>query len=403
MKEAFKAGQVSEHVHWVGAIDWTLRELHGYGTPRGSTYNAFLIRADRTTLVDTVKAPYRDELIARISSVIDPKEIDFIVSNHSEMDHTGCLPEMIELCEPERVIASKRGADALAEHFGIAVESVSDGDAVDVGGVTLTFVQTAMLHWPDSMIAYLDADKVLFSQDGFGMHLASFERYADELDDSVVEYEAAKYYANILLPYSKQVLKVLGRYRELNLDVEQVLPDHGPFWRGEGIDKIIGWYARWAEQKPARKAVIVYDTMWKSTDTMARAIGEGLASTGAKAAILPLHASHRSDLATEVLDAGALIVGSPTINNNVFPTLGDAMVYLKGLRPQNMIGAAFGSFGWGGESTRHLVSMLEEMKVEVVAEPLKVKYVPTGEDLAACYELGRRIAERLQTMTDGSD
>jgi len=396
MGEAFRSVKVTDNVYWVGAVDWAVRDFHGYLTGRGSTYNAYLVMADKITLIDTVKKPFRHELISRISSVVDPGKIDYIVSNHSEMDHSGCLPEIMETVQPEKVFASAMGVKALGEHFNINRElvPVKDGETVSLGNMNLTFLETRMLHWPDSMVSYLAEDNLLFSQDGFGMHLASSERFADELPDDVIEYEAVKYFANILLLYSPLIDKLLERIQSLGIQIDIIAPDHGPIWRTD-IDKILGIYARCAAQKPANKAVILYDTMWGSTELMARAIAEGLTDSGTKVKVISLRASHRSDVPQELIDAGALVVGSPTINNGIFPTVADVLTYLKGLKPQNLIGAAFGSYGWSGEAVGRLQEMLVEMNIETVGENIKVKYVPDSDALAQCYALGTELAERL--------
>ncbi len=398
MSDIFKAVRVTDNVYWVGAIDWTVRDFHGYSTSRGTTYNAYLILAEKVTLIDTVKAPFFDEMMARIASVIDPAKIDFLVSNHSEMDHSGCIVETISAIRPERVFASVMGAKALAEHFRLPQEvtPVKDGENVSLGDLNLAFVETRMVHWPDSMFTYLREDELLFSQDGFGMHLASGERFADELDPAMLEVEAAKYYANILLPLSNFVAKVLAKARDMKLPLKIIAPDHGPIWRRqEDIVKIIHSYERWSAQQRTNKAVVVYDTMWQSTAKMARAIGEGLTAGGARVKLMPMSGNHRSDVATEMLDAGALLVGAPTINNTMFPTLADVLTYLKGLAPKGLIGAAFGSYGWSGESIKDIAEVLKEMGVELVGDGLKVKYVPDDDALAQCRLLGEQVAERL--------
>lgn len=281
MSEVFKAVEISENVYWVGAIDWAIRDFHGYSTKRGTTYNAYLILADKVTLIDTVKAPFKDELIARIASVIEPEKIDYIVSNHSEMDHSGALPEVIELVKPEKVFTSAMGVKTLAEHFHSQerLVPVKDGESISLGNMKLTFIETKMLHWPESMFSYLADEGILFSQDAFGMHLATSERFADEVPSDILEFEGAKYFANILLPFSSFVLKLLERVTKLALGIKMIAPDHGPIWRKD-IGRILDLYGIWANQKPTMKAVIAYDTMWGSTALMARAIGEGIASSG---------------------------------------------------------------------------------------------------------------------------
>lgn len=395
----FKAVKISESVYWVGAIDWNIREFHGYSTHRGSTYNAYLILADKPTLIDTVKAPFKSELLERISSVINPKDIAYIVSNHTEMDHSGCLSEIIQAVQPEKVFASVMGAKALKQHFALPQEIIplKTGDELSLGNKTLAFTETRMLHWPDSMFSYLKEERLLFSQDGFGMHLASEERFVDELDMGIIDYESATYFANILLPYTQIIITLLDKLKATGLAIDIIAPDHGPIWR-KNLSDILDKYRAWAEQKPSRKAIVLYDTMWHSTERMARAVEEGLREGGAPVKVMSMAAFHRSDVACEILDAGALVVGSPTLNNNIFPTMADVLTYLKGLRPKNLVGAAFGSYGWSGESTGQLNDILNEMKVEIVHEPVKAQYVPNTEVLAQCHALGLKVAHRLKEV-----
>ena len=230
MAESLRAVRVTDRVYWVGARDWEVREFHGYRTSRGTTYNAFLVLADKVTLVDTVKAPHRREMMARIRSVIEPTKIDYIISNHSEMDHSGCLPETIAAVKPEKVFASANGVRALEAHFhmGGGVEAVKNGSTLSLGNMHVTFVETKMLHWPDSMVSYLAEEKILFSQDAFGQHLASQTLWADEIPQDVLYEEAAKYYANILLPFSPLVAKTVSALKAMNLDPAVLAPDHGP-------------------------------------------------------------------------------------------------------------------------------------------------------------------------------
>lgn len=397
MADVYKAVKLTDRVYWVGAIDWTIRDFHGYTTHRGSTYNAYLILADKITLVDTVKAPFREELLSRIASVVNPKDIRVIVSNHSEMDHSGCLSDIISLVEPEKVVASTMGAKTLQDilHLDQEIISVKDGEQLSLGNMNLRFMETRMLHWPDSMFSYLPEEEILFSHDAFGMHLASAERFDDEIDPAILQYEGATYYANILLPYSPLVTRLLGRVGSSGMTFKYIAPDHGPVWRKD-IGGIIRKYGDWAAQKPTRKAVVVYGTMWHSTERMARAISEGLANGGAIARCMSMDVCHRSDVAYEILDAGALMIGSSTLNNNMLPHVADVLTYLKGLRPVNLMGASFGSYGWSGEAPGQITDILKEMKIEVMAEPIKVQHVPRESDLARCYALGEGIALQLK-------
>ncbi len=401
MNEVYKAKQITEHVWWVGAIDWNIRDFHGYSTSRGTTYNAFLVMGEKIALIDTVKAPFYNEMMSRITSVIDPEKIDYIISNHAEMDHTGALIPTIDRVKPEKVLASKQGVKAINAqlHLDYEVSEVKSAETLDLGGLTLEFLETRMLHWPDSMFTYLKEEKLLFSQDAFGMHLASGQCFADQVDRSVLEFEATKYYANILMLFGPFVEKVLAKVGEMGWELDIIAPDHGPIWREkDDIGWILGKYAEWASCKSTKKAVIVYATMWGSTHKMAQAIGEGLSESGVDVKMLSLNTNHRSDVATEVLDAAVLLVGSPTMNNNMHPKVADVLTYLKGLKPKNLIGQSFGSYGWGGESIKQVADVLEAMQVEAVGEPLKIRYVPTAEDLKTFREFGKLLAEKIESV-----
>ncbi len=397
MQGPFKAVPLSDRVFWVGAVDWALRNFHGYATPGGTTYNAFLVRGEKkTVLIDTTKKAFLDELLSRIASVMDPGKIDIIVSNHAEMDHSGCLPEVAALVKPEKILASEPGVQALAGHFGpdLKVQAVKDGEALDLGGLTLRFTATRMLHWPESMVTWSPEERILFAQDIFGSHLATCERFDDQVDESLLDWEAAKYFANILMPYAVIVAKGVEKLKSLGVKWKILATDHGPLWRSR-IEDILENYLLWSEQRPTKKAVVLYETMWGSTEKMARAVAAGLIEGGASPKVMPLSGSHRSDVATEVLQAGALLVGAPTINAGMYPSLADTLTYLQSLKPKNLVGAVFGSYGWGPVGVKQAQANLAVMKVETVAEPLAVKFVPTPEDLMKCRDLGLKVARTL--------
>jgi flavorubredoxin len=400
MKDINKAVRISDKVWWVGAIDWNIRDFHGYMTKRGSTYNAYLILADKVTLMDTVKAPFRDEMMARIASVVDPGDIRYIVSNHSEMDHSGCLPEVFDAVRPEKVFSSVMGAKTLREifHRDLPIVPVKDGDTLSLGNMNLAFMETRMLHWPDSMFSYLAEEQILFSQDAFGMHLAASQRFDDEMDPGILQYEAATYFANILTPYAALITKLLARVAASGLKFTLVAPDHGPVWRKD-IQGILARYARWAAQEKKRKAVVVYGTMWHSTEKMAMAVTEGLIAGGIEVKLMSMDACHRSDVAYEVLEAGALIAGSSTLNNNMLPGMADILTYLTGLKFRNLYGAAFGSYGWSGEAPRQIQAMLTDLKAELAGDPIQTRHRPDAAVLAQCFDLGRRVAEQIVQKT----
>ena len=394
MKQNLKAVQVAPHIWHVGATDWNVRNFHGYRTGRGSTYNAFLIMDEKITLIDAVKAPFADELLARIASVVDPAKIDYVVSNHSEPDHTGALPRILEAVKPEKLFASVAGAKTLKAYYGIDALPVKTGDTLELGAGKLSFVDTKMLHWPDSMIGYYDADKALFSQDAFGMHLAGSKVWADEYDGSILEQEARKYFANILNFQAPKVIALLDSLPTLNLDIEFVFPDHGPSWRGDW-SWIADLYRDCAEQKPRKHALVAYSTMWNSTRILADAIADGIRSRDVEVTVADLAVNDRSAIMTEVANSGIVAFGAPTMNNRMYPAMADVLCYVRGLRPQNKLGFAFGSYGWSGEGAKQIAAELEAMGMEQVVEPLQVKYMPTPEELEKARAAGVALADAL--------
>lgn len=388
--------KISESVYWVGAIDWNIRYFHGYATLKGTTYNAYLVMADKITLIDGVKKGFECELLERVASVVDPQKIEYIVSNHAEPDHSGGIAKIAEIVKPEKIFASKGGVRALVAYYPeLKVEAVADGGELSLGNRTLKFMETKMLHWPDSMFSYLAEEEVLFSQDAFGMHLATSERFDDELPWSLLEEMSTGYYANIITLYSPFVQNLLKKVAASGLTFKVVAPDHGPVWRNmDNFVKMLGFYDKWSARRTDKKAVIVYDSMWHSTEKMARYIEDGLASQGIKVKSLFMQSSDRSEVAAELLDASALIVGSPTINNELFPSVADVMCYLKGLKFKTPFTAAFGSYGWSGESIKYLSQMLTDMGGELVGS-VKALYLPTEEVKKQCFELGREIGEKI--------
>ncbi len=385
-------------IYSVGAVDWNVRDFHGYSINQGSTYNAFLIIDEKITLIDTVKKEFTHDLISNISSIVDLKKIDHVISNHTEMDHSGGLAEVMHYIGRDKpVYCSEKGYENLSRHFyeKLNLKPVKDGGELRIGRRTLKFLETRMLHWPDSMFTYSPADKILFSSDAFGQHYAGPERFDDEIKDEQIMPHARKYYANILLLYSPLIKKLIEKVAELGLQINMICPDHGIIWR-RNPSKIISAYAEWCEQKPSKKAVVIYDTMWHSTEKMAEAIAAGLSEAKIYAVPMHLRSWHRSDIITEVLDAGAVVVGSPTLNNGLFPTVSDFLTYMKGLKPKNKIGAAFGSFGWSGEAVKIIQHELEEMKFSMADDSgLSVKFVPDDENIKTCIEYGKKIGKEI--------
>ena len=388
--------EIAKNIFWLGAIDWNIRDFHGYSTYQGTTYNAFLIKDEKTVLIDTVKKDFFSEWMDQIREVTDPKKIDWVISNHTELDHSGSLEWLMHAIGSDKpVYCSKTGAQNLARHFygGLNLKPVNEGEEMKLGQRTLTFLETRMLHWPDSMFTYLKEDQILFSSDAFGQHYAGMERFDDQIGEAIIPH-ARKYFANILLLYSPLILKLVEKVTRMGLKIRMICPDHGIMWRKDP-GKIIQAYVDWARQKAQKKALVVYDSMWHSTQTMAEAIVGALFQEGVDARPMHLRTIHRSDVMTEVLDAGAILVGSPTLNNGLFPTVADFLCYLKGLKPQNKIAAAFGSYGWSGEAVKLINQDLEEMKFQIVDPGLKIQYVPDQKGLEACHVLGKKVAQAM--------
>jgi flavorubredoxin len=393
--------EVLKDIYWVGAIDWDIRDFHGYLTPKGSTYNSFLVMDEKITLFDAVKAPFKDELLERISKVVDPKKIDYLVVNHVEMDHSGSLPQVVDLIKPEKLFCSAMGKKALLEHYrreDWPYEVVGTGASVSLGSRSVQFIETRMLHWPDSMFSYLPEDRLLISSDAFGQHWATNERFDDQVDSVELMGHAARYYANILLLYSPLVQKLLGTVQKMDVPIDIIAPDHGLIWRNDP-SRILAAYDSWSKQEAKRKAVVIFDTMWHSTENMAKAVADGLLDEGVSVKMMDLRVAHRSDVITEILDAKGVVLGSSTLNNGMLPRMADILCYVKGLRPAGKVGAAFGSYGWSGEAVKLLTQTLEEMKVQVLDPGLQVKFVPGKEDLKKCVELGKKIGAAVKAAT----
>lgn len=391
-----KAYKLKDNIWWVGAIDWDLRNFHGYLTQRGSTYNAYLIIDEKVTLIDNVKYYLWDEMLSRVSDVIDPAKIDVIVQNHVEMDHSSSFPMLMQVAPNAQIYTNANGIKGLKLHYKQEwnFTEIKSGDSINIGKRDLAFLTTPMVHWPDNQFTYCPSDKILFSNDGFGQHIASSERLASELPLNLVLEEAKKYYANIVLPYSQQVRKVLEAAAPL--EIEMIAPSHGLIWTEENIPRIMEAYKAWSHNAAdPKQALVIYDTMWKSTQKMAFAIAQGFENKGIRAKMLNLQTNHISDIMTDVMDAKYIAVGSPTLNSSILPTVAAFLYYLKGLSPKNRIGLAFGSYGWGGQSVPILQKLLgdpSECGFEML-EPIKTQYIPDAETLAG---ITQNIERQLQ-------
>jgi flavorubredoxin len=391
--------KLKDNIYWVGVRDWDIRLLHDFFTAdRGTSYNAYLVMDEKITLFDTVYPLFAEELLDNISQVIDPARINYVVVNHVEKDHSGALPEIMERAKPEKLFCSSMGKKALLSHYHKEqwpYEVVKTGDKISLGEKTVRFIEGRMLHWPDSMLSYLEEDQILISNDVFGQHIGTSERFDDEIEVFDVMINAAKYFANIFMPYAPLITKLLKEFESQGLDIDMIAPDHGLILRSL-TSEMLKAYEGWAQGMTDHKALVIYDTMYHSTEAMARSIAHGLERENIKYKLMNLQFTQRSDILTDVLDSEALIFGSPTLNNGLLPRMDDMLRYLKGLRPKNKIGAAFGSYGWSGESLDIINKILEEMKLEVIDPGIKVEYVPTSDDLKRCSELGQKVGKAIK-------
>lgn len=387
-----KTIKLSNNIYWVGAIDWNLRNFHGYLTQRGSTYNAYLIIDEKITLIDTVKSYLSNEMIERISQIVDPAKIDYVISNHVEMDHSGGLPDIMKIAVNAKLLTSPNGEKGLKAHYkdmeSWNYQVVKSGDSLNTGKFDLQFLLTPMVHWPDNMMVYLKQEKILFSNDSFGQHISSSERFDDELPLHIIMEEAAKYYANIVMPFAVQVQKELAEASAL--DIGMIAPSHGIIWRNY-ISEIVEKYKFWSSNSTVKKAVIVYDTMWNSTEKIAHALQDAFDNKGINTIIYSAQSSHISDIITDVLEAEYVCVGSPTLNNNILPTVASFLTYLKGLAPKGRKAIAFGSFGWSGQSPDIVGEYLTSSGFELL-ETIKFKFIP---DQAALKELTKSIEDKI--------
>ncbi len=384
--------EVCRDIYWVGAIDWSGRDFHGFETRRGLTYNSYLVTDEKNALIDGVKHEFAREQIRKINSYVKLDDIDYLVVNHMEPDHSGSLPELLRRANPE-VVCTRRGKEGLEKYYDGEdwnFRVVKTGDRIKLGEKTLTFIETPMLHWPDSMMTWLEERKVLFSMDGFGQHIASSERFDDELGVGEAIRWAKIYYANILMPFGRNVLRTIKKLEELKINPEIIAPSHGVVWRNP--DRIIREYVKWANFESESKAVIVYDTMWHSTEKIAMAIAEGIASKGVKVRVFHVRKDSWADIMTEILDAKAVCIGSPTMHGSVFPPMAGFLAYMKGLKPKNKIAAVFSSYGWGIGAYEEIIELLKDLEFGII-EGLKVKFRPSEEELEVARELGEKIGE----------
>ncbi|VAX28252.1 Flavoprotein [hydrothermal vent metagenome] len=397
-----KAVEIKPDIYWVGAIDWAVRDFHGYVTPNGTTYNNYLILDSEVTLIDTVKHDFADIGLGNISGLTEPSKIRNIVINHIENDHLTALGRVMELAPEATIYITERGKKGMDRFFDTSkwnIRIVKTGDELKTGKYTLQFIETPMLHWPDSMMTYVKEAKLLISQDAFGQHLASTARFDDDFVDcsshTELETSVIDYYANILMPFGTLIKSKIAQIQKLGLDIDMIAPDHGIIWRKDPL-KVIRMYLEMAEGKADLRVAIIYDTMWHSTEQMTLPITQGIMDEGVDCKVIKLRATPMSVAIKEFWMSRGCLVGSPTLNNEAFPSVAEFIYHLRGLRPKNRIAGAFGSYGWGGGAVKWIYNEFQNMKLETMGPGEEVLYRPSKEDEEKCYNFGRDFARRVK-------
>jgi anaerobic nitric oxide reductase flavorubredoxin len=397
-----KAIEIKPSIYWVGAIDWGVRDFHGYVTTNGTTYNNYLIMDEKVTLVDTVKQNFTKMMLDNIRSLVDPGKIENVIVNHIEPDHSGSLGKLMEIAPNATIYTTAKGKKGLGRHLdtsGWKIEIVKTGDTLKTGRKTLTFLETPMLHWPDSMMTYIKEDKLLISQDAFGQHYATPSRFDDDFLTcfSVYELEDAvkDYYANILMPFGTLIKTKIAEIQKLGFEIDMIAPDHGIIWRGDPA-KVINMYLDMANGKTDERVVIIYDTMWESTALMTQPMMQGIKDEGVDVKVIKLRATPMSIAIKEFWKARGCLLGTPTLNNIMFPSVAEFMTHLRGLRPKNRIVGAFGSFGWGGGAVKEAYSEFTRMGLETVEPGMQILYKPSMDDEESCYEYGKEFAKKVK-------
>ena len=391
---------VKNKIYWVGKIDWELRKFHGdeYSTHRGSSYNSYLIKEDKVALIDTVWRPFAREFVKNLANEIDLNKIDYIIANHAESDHSGALPELMRLIPDTPIYCTKNGVKSLKGHYhhDWDFQVVKTGDKLSLGKKELVFVEAPMLHWPDSMFCYLTGDSVLFSNDAFGQHYASEYMFNDLVDQNELAHECIKYYANILTPFSPMVTKKIKEVQSFKLPLDIICTSHGIIWRDKP-EQIVEQYLTWADNYQENQITIIYDTMWNGTRVMAEKIAEGIkvADNEVNIKLFNLPKTDKNDVITEIFKSKAILVGSPTINKGILVSVAGILEEIKGLKFKNKKAAAFGCYGWSGESTRIISSELEAAGFDRIDDGIRAMWNPDNESIENCIEYGKKFAASI--------
>lgn len=392
---------VTNNVNWVGIHDWELRQSHGneYSTERGSSYNSYLVQEEKNVLIDTVFVPFAKEYVSNLAKVIDLKKIDYIIMNHAEPDHSGALPELMKLIPETPIYCTENAVKSIKGHYHQEwnLVTVKAGDKLAIGnGKEFTFIPAPMLHWPDTMFSYLSGDNILFSNDAFGQHFCSSLLFNDLVDQSELQQEAIKYYANILTPFSKFVTKKIDEIVKLNLPIDYICTSHGVVWRDNPL-QIVQKYAEWANNYQENQITLIYDTMYNGTRIIAENIAKGIMLADQSITVKLYNAGKmdKNDILTEVFKSKAILMGSPTVNNGMMYATTGLLEMIKGLKFVGKKAAAFGTYGWNDMASKQIDKLLREAGFDVVLEPLSNNWEPSADMLAQCVEYGKKLVSLL--------
>ncbi|MEM3393051.1 MAG: FprA family A-type flavoprotein [Candidatus Bathyarchaeia archaeon] len=390
-----KAVKISDSVYWVGALDYNLRNFHGIAAPEGGTYNSYLILNEEIFLIDTVKHEFFKEHLERISSVINPSEIDYVISNHSEIDHSGSIQEILKIANKAKLVTTEKGKKYLSKIFNseFSFLTVKDNDEIK----NLKFIEAPMLHWPETMMTYMKNENILFSCDLFGAQIADSRIFAD-LIPNVMSY-VKRYYAFIFRPFAYAVLNGLKKLEGLNINI--IAPSHGPVWRTQAqIKDLINAYAKWSVNPEKEKAVVLYAGIWGATRKIAEAIADGLSSLNIEVKIYDLTnltLIQWSDLMADLMEAKAIAIGSNTLIGQMFPTVKTALQLLKYINPKEKIGLVFGSYGWVGGAVKAIENELKNMGLNLI-DSIEIQFNPNENEIEKCFKLGEELAKKVKEV-----
>jgi len=392
-----KVVEIAPSIFWVGAVDWHRRVFDALiPLPYGTTYNSYLVVGkDKIALVDTVNPGFAGVLFEKIEKIVKPEKIDYVIMNHAEPDHAGGIPAVLSKAKNAKLVTTIKGVEMAEAFYGVPseeIKAVKEGDTLDLGGKTLRFIDAPWLHWPETMFTFCQEDGVLMPCDFFGSHLASDRIFDDEVSDILIP-EAKRYYAEIMMPFLQFVVKALDKVK--GMDIKMIAPSHGPIYRNP--EKIVQAYERWARGPLEPKAVVIYVSMWGNTEILAKTIVDAISAEGVEAVPYNMLAADISHITRDLVDASAVVVGSPTLLGGIHPLVGTLVGLIRGLRPRVKQAAIFGSYGWAGGAADQIKNILQPSGFEII-DILKVRGKPKKEDFDKAENLGKLVAKKVKKI-----